>query len=60
VIYEGVRHANGGNNLSSALGENRFTMPADWCLDRIDGKRAPNELVFTNSLGHAVTEYYAR
>jgi dienelactone hydrolase len=60
VIYEGERHAIGGNNLSSALGENWFTMLADWCLDRIDGKPAPNERVFINSLGQAVTEPYAR
>jgi dienelactone hydrolase len=60
VIYEGERHAIGGNNLSSALGENWFTMLADWCLDRIDGKPAPNERVFINSLGQATTEPYAR
>jgi fermentation-respiration switch protein FrsA (DUF1100 family) len=59
VIYEGERHAIGGNNLSSALGENWFTMLADWCLDRIDGKPAPNERVFINSLGQTVTEPYA-
>jgi dipeptidyl aminopeptidase/acylaminoacyl peptidase len=60
VIYEGERHAIGGNNLSSALGENWFTMLADWCLDRIEGKPAPNERVFINSLGQAVTAPYAR
>ena len=59
VIYEGERHAIGGNNLSSALGENWFAMLADWCLDRIDGKPAPNERVFINSLGQASTETYA-
>jgi dienelactone hydrolase len=58
VIYEGERHAIGGNNLSSALGENWFTMLADWCLDRVEGKPAPNERVFINSLGQANTEPY--
>ena len=53
VIYEGERHAIGGNNLSSYLGENWFTMLADWCLDRIEGKLAPNERVFINALGQA-------
>ncbi len=51
VIYEGERHAIGGNNLSSSLGENWFTMLADWCLDRIEGKSPPNERVFINSFG---------
>ena len=59
VIYEGERHAIGGNNLSSVLGENWFTMLADWCLDRIDGKPAPNERVLINSLGKANAEPYA-
>jgi fermentation-respiration switch protein FrsA (DUF1100 family) len=58
VIYEGERHAIGGNNLSSALGENWFAMLADWCLDRIEGKPAPNERVFVNALGQAKTEAY--
>jgi hypothetical protein len=58
VIYEGERHAIGGNNLSSALGENWFAMLADWCLDRIDGKPAPNERVFINALGQAKSEPY--
>src|ERR1019366_8292434 len=53
VVYEGERHAIGGNNLSSSLGENWFTMLADWCLDRIEGKPAPNERVFINGLGEA-------
>jgi dienelactone hydrolase len=53
VVYEGERHAIGGNNLSSYLGENWFTMLADWCLDRIEGKLAPNERVFINALGQA-------
>jgi len=51
VVYEGERHAIGGNNLSSYLGENWFTMLADWCLDRIEGKPAPNERVFINGFG---------
>jgi fermentation-respiration switch protein FrsA (DUF1100 family) len=58
VIYEGERHAIGGNNLS-ALGENWFAMLADWCLDRVDGKPAPNERVFINSFGQASVEPYA-
>jgi len=58
VIYEGERHAIGGNNLSSSLGENWFTMLADWCLDRIEKKPAPNERVFINSFGQANTEPY--
>ncbi len=58
VIYEGERHAIGGNNMSSSLGENWFTMLADWCLDRIDGKRAPNERVHINSFGQAKPEPY--
>jgi pimeloyl-ACP methyl ester carboxylesterase len=58
VIYEGERHAIGGNNLSSALGENWFAMLADWCLERIEGKPAPNERVFFNALGQAKTESY--
>jgi dienelactone hydrolase len=58
VVYEGERHAIGGNNLSSALGENWFAMLADWCLDRIDGKPAPNERVFINGLGQAKSEPY--
>jgi fermentation-respiration switch protein FrsA (DUF1100 family) len=55
VIYEGERHAIGGNNLSSSLGENWFAMLADWCLDRVDGKAAPSERVFIDSLGRANT-----
>lgn len=58
VIYEGERHAIGGNNLSSALGENWLTMLADWCLDRVEGKPAPNERVFINSLGQAKVDAY--
>jgi len=58
VIYEGERHAIGGNNLSSSLGENWFTMLADWCLDRIEAKPAPNERVFINSFGQASSEPY--
>lgn len=58
VIYEGERHAIGGNNLSSALGENWLTMLADWCLDRVEGKAAPSERVFINSLGQAKADPY--
>ncbi len=58
VIYEGERHAIGGNNPSSSLGENWFAMLADWCLDRIEGKPAPNERVFINSPGQAAVRAY--
>jgi alpha-beta hydrolase superfamily lysophospholipase len=57
VVYEGERHAIGGNT-ASYLGENWFTMLADWCRDRIDGKPAPNERVHFNSLGQATTTPY--
>ncbi len=50
VIYEGERHAIGGGS-AAYLGENWFAMLADWCLDRIEGKPAPNERVHINSLG---------
>lgn len=57
VVYEGERHAIGGGS-AAYLGENWFTMLADWCLDRIEGKRAPNERVHINALGQAsVTPY---
>jgi dienelactone hydrolase len=57
VIYEGERHAIGGN-MASYMGESWFTMLADWCLDRIEGKHAPNERVHINSLGQAETTPY--
>lgn len=50
VVYEGERHAIGGGS-AAYLGENWFTMLADWCLDRIEGKTAPNERVHINSFG---------
>ena len=56
VVYEGERHAIGGNNPASYLGENWFTMLADWCLDRVEGRRAPNERVFINALGQATSK----
>jgi len=59
VVYEGERHAVGGNNPSSYLGENWFTMLADWCLDRVEGRPAPNERVFINALGQAEAVPYA-
>ncbi|OGA50308.1 MAG: hypothetical protein A3G25_16585 [Betaproteobacteria bacterium RIFCSPLOWO2_12_FULL_63_13] len=58
VVYEGERHAIGGNNTSSFLGENWSTAHADWCLERVDGKPAPNERVFINSLGQATAVPY--
>jgi alpha-beta hydrolase superfamily lysophospholipase len=57
VTYEGERHAIGGN-MASYLGENWFTMLADWCRDRIDGEPAPNERVHFNSLGQATVTPY--
>jgi pimeloyl-ACP methyl ester carboxylesterase len=50
VVYEGERHAIGSGS-AAYLGENWFTMLADWCLDRIEGKPAPDERVTINSLG---------
>ena len=57
VVYEGERHAIGGNT-ASYFGENWFTMLADWCLDRIEGKRPPNERVHINSMGQATTSSF--
>jgi dienelactone hydrolase len=57
VVYEGERHAIGGYT-ASYLGENWFTMLADWCRDRIDGKPAPNERVRFNALGQATVAPY--
>jgi alpha-beta hydrolase superfamily lysophospholipase len=57
VVYEGERHAIGGGS-AAYLGENWFTMLADWCRDRIDGKTPPHERVQINALGQpAVTRY---
>jgi hypothetical protein len=52
VVYEAERHSIGGYPASS-LGENWFTMLADWCNDRVNGKPAPNERVFIDSFGQA-------
>lgn len=57
VVYEGERHAIGGGT-AAALGENWFTMLADWCLDRVEGKPAPNERVVINTLGQVTTTPY--
>ena len=57
VVYEGERHAIGGNT-ASYFGESWFTMLADWCLDRVEGRRPPNERVYINSLGQAETKAY--
>jgi cephalosporin-C deacetylase-like acetyl esterase len=57
VVYEGERHAIGGNT-ASYLGENWFVMLADWCADRIAGKPAPHERVHFNSLGQATVTPY--
>jgi pimeloyl-ACP methyl ester carboxylesterase len=58
VVYEGERHAIGGGT-ASYLGEHWFTMLADWCLDRVNGKRAPNERLYINALGQATATPYA-
>ena len=57
VVYEGERHAIGGNS-ASYLGENWMIMLCDWCRDRIDDKPAPNERVHFNSLGQATRTPY--
>jgi alpha-beta hydrolase superfamily lysophospholipase len=57
VVYEGERHAIGGNT-ASYFGESWFTMLADWCLDRVAGRRPPNERVHINSLGQATVSAY--
>jgi len=57
VVYEGERHAIGGNT-ASYLGETWFTMLADWCRDRIDGKAPPHEHVHFNALGQAMVTPY--
>ncbi|HXQ52349.1 MAG TPA: alpha/beta hydrolase [Stellaceae bacterium] len=57
VVYEGERHSIGGGGAAQ-LGENWFTMLADWCLDRVNGKEAPNEHVFITALGQAKTTQY--
>lgn len=58
VVWQGERHSIGGNNPSSYLGEHWFTMLADWCLDRINGKPAPNERVFIDALGRVTSTPY--
>jgi dienelactone hydrolase len=58
VVWEGERHSIGGNNPSSYLGEHWFTMLADWCLDRIEGKEAPHERVFINATGQTAATPY--
>ena len=57
VTYEGERHAIGGSSAAQ-LGENWFTMLADWCRDRIDGKPAPNERVHINALGQQIVSRF--
>ncbi|MDH3738374.1 MAG: prolyl oligopeptidase family serine peptidase, partial [Alphaproteobacteria bacterium] len=57
VFYEGERHAIGGGT-AAYLGENWYTMLADWCLDRVNDKPAPSEQVLINALGQQeVTPY---
>lgn len=57
VVYEGERHGIGGYS-ASYLGESWSTMIADWCLDRVNGRPAPNERVFINALGQATATPY--
>lgn len=57
VVYEGERHGIGGGT-AAYLGENWLTMMADWCLDRVNGKPAPNERVLINVLGQATATPY--
>lgn len=57
VVYEAERHGIGGYS-ASYFGESWYSMMADWCLDRINGKRAPNERVFINALGQAAATPY--
>ena len=57
VFYEGERHAIGGGQ-AAYMGENWYSMLADWCLDRVNGKPAPSEQVLINQLGQQeVTPY---
>ena len=58
MIYEGERHAIGGNNMSSALGPFWLNVLADWCLDRVDGRPAPNERVYVDGLGRLRADAY--
>lgn len=57
VVYEGERHGIGGY-AASYFGESWSSMIADWCLDRVNGKPAPNERVFINALGQASATPY--
>ena len=53
----GERHAIGGGT-APYLGEHWYTMLADWCLDRVNGKPAPSEYRRINVLGQPeVTPY---
>ncbi|MBM3347516.1 MAG: alpha/beta hydrolase, partial [Betaproteobacteria bacterium] len=44
VVWQGDRHAI-GSSQAAYMGENWFTMLADWCLDRAAGRPAPSEHV---------------
>jgi dienelactone hydrolase len=58
VVYEGDRHALGSGATGALFGEHWFTMLADWCRDRIDGKPAPHEHVLIDGFGQThVTPY---
>jgi len=57
VWYEGERHAIGSGS-AAYLGENWYTMLADWCLDRVNDKPAPNERVCINGFGQPEIESY--
>ena len=58
VIYEGDRHALGSGASGNLFGEHWYTMLADWCLDRINDKPAPNERILIDGFGQQHTTSY--
>ena len=57
VVWQGDRHAS-GSSQAAYMGENWFTMLADWCLDRVEDRPAPSERVLIDALGQQhVTPY---
>lgn len=55
VVYEGANHGV-GDAPSVSLGEDKFTMIADWLLDRVNGRPARTERVFIEASGRARVE----
>jgi pimeloyl-ACP methyl ester carboxylesterase len=55
VVYEGANHGV-GDAPSVTLGEDKFTLMADWLLDRVAGKPARSERVFIEASGRARVE----